>query len=206
MSNLDKAIDSAKSALNNEIAALSDYAKILESNIRPVLELLIGCTGHVIVTGLGKSGIIGSKMAATFASTGTPSFFVHSTEALHGDSGAITSCDVLLAISNSGETDEVNTLVSNAKGWGIKTIGITRNINSTLAKIVDTSIIISYEVEADPLNLAPTTSTTLTMVIGDTLASALMTYRGFNKSEFGRFHPGGALGKTYEGKFKQNNS
>ena len=195
MSDLDKAISSAKSALMTEIAALNEYAKTLESNIKPVLKVLIECTGHVIVTGLGKSGIIGSKMAATFASTGTPSFFVHSAEALHGDSGAITSSDVLLAISNSGETSEVNTLVSNVKSWGINTIGITKNVNSTLAKIVDTCVIISYDVEADPLNLAPTTSTTLTMVLGDTLASALMTYRGFNKSEFIRFHPGGTLGK-----------
>ena len=198
MSDLDKAISSAKNALTTEIAALNEYAKTLESNIKPVLELLIGCTGHVIITGLGKSGIVGAKIAATFASTGTPSFFVHSVEALHGDSGSITSGDVLIAISNSGETTEVNTLAANAKSWGIKTIGITKNVNSTLTKIVDTSIIISYDIEADPLNLAPTTSTTLTMVLGDTLASALMAYRGFTKNDFVRLHPGGALGKVTE--------
>ena len=206
MSDLDKAISCAKNAFNTEIAALNDYAKTLESSIKPVLEILIGCTGHVIVTGLGKSGIVGAKIAATFASSGTPSFFVHSVEALHGDSGAITSGDVLIAISNSGETSEVNTLVGNAKSWGIKTIAITKNVNSTLAKTVDTFIIISHDREADPLNLAPTTSTTLTMVLGDALASALMAYRGFTKSDFGRLHPGGTLGRVTESANEQDNS
>jgi len=206
LSDLDKAISSAKNALNTEIAALNNYAKTVEASIKPALELLLGCTGHVIVTGLGKSGIVGAKIAATFASTGTPSFFLHSVEALHGDSGSITSGDVLIAISNSGETSEVNTLAANAKNWGIKTIAITKNINSTLAKIVDTFIIISYDTEADPLNLAPTTSTTLTMVLGDTLASALMAYRGFTKSDFRKLHPGGTLGKVSESEIEQNNS
>lgn len=195
MSDLGKAVYSAKSALNTEIAALNEVAKTLEANISPALEILVGCTGHVIITGLGKSGIVGLKMAATFASTGTPSFFVHSSEALHGDFGVVTSGDVLIAISNSGETNEVITLVSTVKSWGIKTIAITKNSNSTLAKIVDNCISISYNREADPLNLAPTTSTTLTMVIGDTLASALMSYHGFSKSDFQRLHPGGTLGK-----------
>lgn len=198
MSDLNNAISSAKSALMTEITALNEFAKTLESNISPALETLVSCTGHVIITGLGKSGIVGSKIAATFASTGTPSFFVHSSEALHGDFGVITSGDVLIAISNSGETDEVITLASTAKSWGIKTIAITKNPNSTLSKLVDSCIFISYDREADPLNMAPTTSTTLTMVVGDTLAAALMTYRGFSKSDFKRLHPGGTLGKTTE--------
>lgn len=195
MSDLGKAVYSAKSALNTEIAALNEVAKTLEANISPALEILVRCTGHVIITGLGKSGIVGLKMAATFASTGTPSFFVHSSEALHGDFGVVTPGDVLIAISNSGETNEVITLVSTVRRWGIKTIAITKNSNSTLAKIVDNCIFISYNKEADPLNLAPTTSTTLTMVIGDTLASTLMSYHGFSKSDFQRLHPGCTLGK-----------
>jgi arabinose-5-phosphate isomerase len=206
MSDLAKAISSAKSALSTEIEALNEVAKTLEANISPALEILFNCTGHVIITGIGKSGIVGSKMAATFASTGTPSFFVHSAEALHGDFGVITSGDVLIAISNSGETDEVITLATTAKSWGIKTIAITKNLNSTLAKIVDHCIFISYDREADPLDLAPTTSTTLTMVLGDTLASALMSYHGFSKNDFRRLHPGGTLGKTPESETTQNNS
>lgn len=193
--NLENALSAAVNAVNIEIAALADFAKTLETNIRPALKILIACKGHVVLTGLGKSGLVGSKIAATLASTGTPSFFMHAVEAIHGDSGALTAGDVLILISNSGETREVNTIVSRAKGWGLKTIAITKNVNSTLAKNADTSILIPFEKEADPLNLAPTTSTTLMMATGDALASALMVYRRFSVKDFGKFHPGGELGK-----------
>ncbi len=196
MSDLTKAIAAANSAINTEIAALTNFAKTLESNLKPALEILIETKGHVVITGLGKSGLVGAKIAATLASTGTPSFFMHAGDALHGDSGALTPGDVLIAISNSGETAEVSAIANMAKSWGNKVIAITKNPESTLAKSADAVISIAFEKEADPLNLAPTTSTTLTIAVGDALASALMQYRGFSAKDFGKNHPGGTLGKA----------
>ena len=196
MAELSKALAAATTAINTEIAALNNFAKTLEANLKPALEIIIECKGHVVITGLGKSGLVGAKIAATLASTGTPSFFLHSADALHGDSGALTSGDVLIAISNSGETVEVNAIAKMAKGWGNSVIAITKNDNSTLAKSADAVISIAFDKEADPLNLAPTTSTTLTIAAGDALASALMAHRGFTSQDFGKRHPGGALGKA----------
>ena len=196
MADLSKALAAATSALNTEIAALNNFAKTLEANLKPALEIIIECKGHVVVTGLGKSGLVGAKIAATLSSTGTPSFFLHSADALHGDSGALTSGDVLIAISNSGETAEVNAIAKMAKGWGNSVIAITKDSNSSLAKSSDAVISIAFDKEADPLNLAPTTSTTLTIATGDALASALMAHRGFTSQDFGKRHPGGALGKA----------
>ncbi len=196
MSDLTKAIAAANSAINTEIAALTNFAKTLESNLKSALEILIETKGHVVITGLGKSGLVGAKIAATLASTGTPSFFMHAGDALHGDSGALTPGDVLIAISNSGETAEVSAIANMAKSWGNKVIAITKNPESTLAKSADAVISIAFEKEADPLNLAPTTSTTLTIAVGDALASALMQYRGFSAKDFGKNHPGGTLGKA----------
>ncbi len=196
MSDLTKAIAAANSAINTEIAALTNFAKTLESNLKSALEILIETKGHVVITGLGKSGLVGAKIAATLASTGTPSFFMHAGDALHGDSGALTPGDVLIAISNSGETAEVSAIANMAKSWGNKVIAITKNPESTLAKSADAVISIAFEKEADPLNLAPTTSTTLTIAVGDALASGLMQYRGFSAKDFGKNHPGGTLGKA----------
>ena len=196
MADLSKALAAATSALNTEIAALNNFAKTLETNLKPALEIIIESKGHVVVTGLGKSGLVGAKIAATLSSTGTPSFFLHSADALHGDSGALTSGDVLIAISNSGETAEVNAIAKMAKGWGNSVIAITKDSNSSLAKSSDAVISIAFGKEADPLNLAPTTSTTLTIAAGDALASALMAHRGFSSQDFGKRHPGGALGKA----------
>jgi arabinose-5-phosphate isomerase len=196
MADLSKALAAASSALNTEIAALTNFAKSLESNLKPALEIIIECKGHVVITGLGKSGLVGAKIAATLSSTGTPSFFLHSADALHGDSGALTSGDVLIAISNSGETTEVTAIANMAKGWGNSVIAITKNADSSLAKLADAVINIAFDKEADPLNLAPTTSTTLTIAVGDALASALMAQRGFTSQDFGKRHPGGALGKA----------
>ena len=196
MADLTKALAAATSALNTEIAALNNFAKTLEANLKPALEILLECKGHVVITGLGKSGLVGAKIAATLSSTGTPSFFLHSADALHGDSGALTSGDVLIAISNSGETAEVNAIAKMAKGWGNSVIAITKDSNSSLAKSSDAVISIAFDKEADPLNLAPTTSTTLTIAAGDALASALMAHRGFSSQDFGKRHPGGALGKA----------
>ena len=196
MADLSKALAAATSALNTEIAALNNFAKTLEANLKPALEIIIESKGHVVITGLGKSGLVGAKIAATLSSTGTPSFFLHSADALHGDSGALTSGDVLIAISNSGETAEVNALAKMAKSWGNSVIAITKDSNSSLAKSSDAVISIAFDKEADPLNLAPTTSTTLTIAAGDALASALMAHRGFSSQDFGKRHPGGALGKA----------
>ena len=196
MADLTKAIAAATSALDTEISALTNFAKSLEANLKPALELIIESKGHVVITGLGKSGLVGAKIAATLSSTGTPSFFLHSADALHGDSGALTPGDVLIAISNSGETAEVNAFVAMAKGWGNQVIAITKNSNSSLASNADAVINIAFDKEADPLNLAPTTSTTLTIAAGDALASALMAHRGFTSEDFGKRHPGGALGKA----------
>ena len=196
MADLSKALAAATSALNTEIAALNNFAKTLEANLKPALEIIIESKGHVVITGLGKSGLVGAKIAATLSSTGTPSFFLHSADALHGDSGALTSGDVLIAISNSGETAEVNAIAKMAKSWGNSVIAITKDSNSSLAKSSDAVISIAFDKEADPLNLAPTTSTTLTIAAGDALASALMAHRGFSSQDFGKRHPGGALGKA----------
>jgi len=196
MADLSKALAAATSALNTEIASLNNFAKTLEANLKPALEIIIESKGHVVITGLGKSGLVGAKIAATLSSTGTPSFFLHSADALHGDSGALTSGDVLIAISNSGETAEVNAIAKMAKGWGNPVIAITKDSNSSLAKSSDVVISIAFDKEADPLNLAPTTSTTLTIAAGDALASALMAHRGFSLQDFGKRHPGGALGKA----------
>ena len=196
MADLSKALAAATNAIHTEISALNNFAKTLEANLKPALEIIIESKGHVVITGLGKSGLVGAKIAATLSSTGTPSFFLHSADALHGDSGALTPGDILIAISNSGETAEVNAIASMAKGWGNQVIAITKNANSTLAKSADAVISIAFEKEADPLNLAPTTSTTLTIAAGDALASALMAHRGFSSQDFGKRHPGGALGKA----------
>ena len=196
MADLTKALAAATNAINTEIAALNNFARTLEANLKPALEILAESRGHAVITGLGKSGLVGAKIAATLSSTGTPSFFLHSADALHGDSGALTSGDVLIAISNSGETAEVNAIAKMAKAWGNQVIAITKNANSTLAKSADAVISIAFDREADPLNLAPTTSTTLTIAAGDALASALMAHRGFTSQDFGKRHPGGALGKA----------
>jgi arabinose-5-phosphate isomerase len=196
MADLTKAIAAATSAINTEISALTNFAQSLEANLKPALEIIIESKGHVVVTGLGKSGLVGAKIAATLSSTGTPSFFLHSADALHGDSGALTPGDVLIAISNSGETAEVNAFATMAKGWGNQVIAITKDANSSLAKSANAVINIAFDKEADPLNLAPTTSTTLTIAVGDALASALMAHRGFTAQDFGKRHPGGALGKA----------
>ncbi len=159
------------------------------------LSLMLQCKGHVIVCGMGKSGHVGRKMSATLASTGTPSFFVHPAEAFHGDLGMITCDDVVILISNSGETDEILKLIPSLKNFGNRIIAITGGLQSTLAKNADAVLEIKMQSESCPNNLAPTTSTTLTMAIGDALASALISKRRFMPNDFARFHPGGSLGR-----------
>lgn len=161
------------------------------------IELMYDCKGRVIITGMGKSGLIGKKIAATLTSTGTPSYFLHPAESTHGDSGIITKDDVVVAISNSGETQELLNLLPLIKRFGVKMIGMTGKLNSTLAQASDVVLDISVEREACPLNKAPTASTTATLAMGDALAVCLLKKRGFTEEDFLIFHPSGALGKGF---------
>ncbi|NBA25405.1 KpsF/GutQ family sugar-phosphate isomerase [Aeromonas caviae] len=174
---------------------LSLAAEFNKTQYKLALSLMFQCQGHVIVCGMGKSGHVGRKISATLASTGTPSFFVHPAEAFHGDLGMITRDDVVILISNSGETDEILKLIPSLKHFGNRVIAITGGVQSTLAKNADAVLEIRMQSESCPNNLAPTTSTTLTMAIGDALASALMNKRHFMPNDFAKFHPGGSLGR-----------
>jgi len=185
----------AQETFQIEAEALYKMAERLDQNFLDAIELILHTKGKLIITGVGKSGLVGAKMAATFASTGTSSFFLHPTEALHGDLGMIGKEDTLMAISSSGESEELTKILPHIKRFNIPLIGLTGNRNSSLAKYADVFLDISVEKEACPLNIAPTTSTTLTMALGDALAVALMNKRGFKKEDFASFHPGGSLGK-----------
>ena len=185
----------AKKVLEIEMAGIGEIIANLDHNFEQAITLLAQCQGKVIVTGMGKSGHIGNKITATFASTGTPAFFVHSAELHHGDFGAIDDRDLVLAISLSGETAEIKQALDPIKRLGLKIIAITGNINSTLAKVADVVINVSVSKEACPLNLAPTASTTATLVMGDALAIVLMMRKGFTVKDFAKSHPGGTLGK-----------
>lgn len=187
------------SYVKNAIDVEADSIKMLSENVGPEFEsainMLLNCKGKVVITGVGKSGHIGKKVAASFASTGTPAFFVHSTEGVHGDLGMIQENDVVIMISNSGETGEVLNLLPSLNKIGCKKIAITSKKESTLAKACDVALVYQYDREADPLGLAPTTSSTLTLVIGDALAVTLSILKGFKKEDFHLYHPGGSLGK-----------
>ncbi|MEO1954613.1 MAG: KpsF/GutQ family sugar-phosphate isomerase, partial [Campylobacterales bacterium] len=178
-----------------EAYTLLKASKNIDDAFDKAVEIILSCKGKLIVTGVGKSGLIGAKMAATFASTGTPSFFLHPTEALHGDLGMISSNDVVIAISYSGESEELSSILPHIKRFKTPLIGMTRDKNSTLGRFSDLVIDVVVEKEACPLDIAPTSSTTLTLALGDALAVCLMRARDFKKSDFASFHPGGALGK-----------
>lgn len=189
-------ITSVRQTLAEQGAALQNLSKQLDPvQYQRVLNLIMNCKGHVILSGMGKSGHVGRKMSATLASTGTPSFFIHPAEAFHGDLGMITPYDLLILISASGETDEILKLVPSLKNFGNRIIAITNNGNSTLAKNADAVLELHMENETCPNNLAPTTSTTLTMAIGDALAIAMIHQRKFMPNDFARYHPGGSLGR-----------
>ena len=178
-----------------EAEALQTLAKRVDGQFAEACRLILACTGRVIVTGMGKSGHIGGKIAATLASTGTPSFFVHPGEASHGDVGMITTPDIVLAISNSGETEEILTILPIIKRMGVKLIALTGGLQSSLARQADAVLNASVEKEACPHNLAPTASTTAALAIGDALAVALLKSRGFTREDFARAHPAGSLGR-----------
>lgn len=206
---LEQALASAQRTFMTEIAALSDLADRLGDDFYAATQSILQCKGRIVVTGIGKSGHIGRKIAATFSSTGTPAFFMHAAEALHGDLGMVTKDDVLIAISYSGAASELLTIFSATKRLGCPLIAITGNPTSELAKNADLHLNVQVESEACPLNLAPTSSTTATLVIGDALAVACLEAKGFNKEDFARSHPGGALGRqllTYVGDIMRQES
>ena len=185
----------ARETLAIEEKALATLSRNLDQTFNQVIELILACEGHLVIGGIGKSGLIGQKMVATFASTGTPSFFLHPTEAFHGDLGMLKPIDVVMLISYSGESDDVNKLIPSLRNFGNKIIALTGNKNSTLAKHADYTLDISVEREACPNNLAPTTSALVTLALGDALAVALIKARNFQPADFAKFHPGGSLGR-----------
>lgn len=187
----------AKEVLTIEANSILRLKNSIGTEFDKAIDLLFNCKGRVIVTGMGKSGLIGRKIAATLSSTGTPSYFLHPAESTHGDSGIITRNDVIIAISNSGETQELLNLLPLIKRFGVTMIGMTGKMGSTLAHASDVTLDISVEKEACPLNKAPTASTTATLAMGDALAVCLLEKRGFSEEDFLIFHPSGALGKGF---------
>ncbi|MFN3770441.1 MAG: KpsF/GutQ family sugar-phosphate isomerase [Ectopseudomonas guguanensis] len=188
-------IDSAQRTIRLEIEAVQELLPRINADFIKACELILSCKGRVVVVGMGKSGHIGNKIAATLASTGTTAFFVHPAEASHGDMGMITRDDIVLALSNSGSTAEIVTLLPLIKRLGIRLISMTGNPDSPLAKAAEVNLDARVSQEACPLNLAPTSSTTASLVLGDALAIALLEARGFTAEDFAFSHPGGALGR-----------
>jgi arabinose-5-phosphate isomerase len=188
-------IQIAQEVLLTEAKELEIAAAHIDENIEKAVHLIANTKGKLIVTGVGKSGLVGSKLAATFASTGTSSFFLHPTEAMHGDLGMISEGDVVLAISYSGESEELKSLLPHLKRFDIPLVAMAKDKHSTLGSFSDIFLNINVTKEACPLNTAPTSSTTLTMALGDALAVCLMRYKNFAKEDFASYHPGGALGK-----------
>ena len=190
-----KILKSAKKAFSKELASIKTLSSTINNNFYKAVETINKLKGRVIVTGGGKSAHVGNKLSATLTSTGTPSFFIHATEASHGDLGSIQKNDCVIAISNSGETTELNNIIQFSKRYNITLISITSNSKSTLHKNATIGILYKKPIEACPLNLAPTTSTTMSMIIGDCIAISLLELKGFESSNFKNIHPGGNLGK-----------
>ena len=188
-------IDRGRRVLEAEARAVTALVARLGADFARACRLMLACEGRIVVTGMGKSGHIGNKIAATLASTGSPAFFVHPAEAVHGDIGMITAKDLLFALSNSGETGELLTILPVIKRLDVPLIALTGKTASTLARYAEVMLDVSVEAEACPLNLAPTTSTTAMLAMGDALAVAVLEARGFTEEDFARSHPGGALGR-----------
>jgi arabinose-5-phosphate isomerase len=188
-------INRAKKVLKIESEAVAALIDRVDDQFEKAVQIVLECEGRVVVTGMGKSGLIGKKISATLASTGTPALFLHPAEGIHGDLGMVTRGDVVIALSNSGETEELSRMLPSLKRLGIKIISFTGNPDSTLAKNSDVVINVGVKEEACPLGLAPTASTTAALAMGDALAVALLDKRGFKEEDFACFHPGGALGK-----------
>jgi arabinose-5-phosphate isomerase len=195
MANYTEILEAARKVIQIEADAVATLAARLDENFAKAVEMILACSGRVIVTGMGKSGLICQKMAATMASTGTPTIFLHPAEGVHGDLGMLMKGDVVIAVSNSGETEEITRILPIIKRMGLPLIAMAGNPGSTLARAGDVFLDISIKEEACPLQLAPTASTTVTLVMGDALAVALLLQRGFREEDFALYHPGGALGK-----------
>ncbi len=191
----DNILSLAKRVLKTEAEAIAALLDRLDGRFVKAVDILFHSRGRVVITGMGKSGLVGKKIASTLASTGTPAFFLHSAEASHGDLGMITSEDVIIAISNSGETDEIVSLIPFLKRFNVHLIAMTGNINSTLSKEADVTLDISVKEEACPLGVVPTASTTTAIALGDAIAIVLLMERGFKEEDFAFYHPGGSLGK-----------
>lgn len=191
----DVMLEQARQVLRMEAEAVLEQVKRIDEHFKAAVEMILACPGRTVITGMGKSGIIGRKMAATLASTGTPSFYLHPAEGIHGDLGMVTEGDVVIALSNSGETGEVLHILPSLRRIGAKLIAMVGNPNSTLAKNSDIVLNVGVTREACPLGLAPTSSTTAALAYGDALALALLSKRKFTASQFAVFHPGGSLGR-----------
>lgn len=191
----DVMLEQARQVLRMEAEAVLEQVERIDEHFKAAVEMIMACPGRTVITGMGKSGIIGRKMAATFASTGTPSFYLHPAEGIHGDLGMVTEGDVVIALSNSGETGEVLHILPSLRRIGAKLIAMVGNPNSTLAKNSDIVLNVGVMREACPLGLAPTSSTTAALAYGDALALALLSKRKFTASQFAVFHPGGSLGR-----------
>jgi len=195
MTKYTEILDAARKVIQIEAEAVAALAARLDDSFARAVEMILACSGRVVVTGMGKSGLICQKMAATMASTGTPTIFLHPAEGVHGDLGMLMKGDVVIAVSNSGETEEIARILPTIKRMGLPLISMTGNPTSTLARAGDVFLDISIKEEACPLQLAPTASTTVTLAMGDALAVALLLQRGFREEDFALYHPGGALGK-----------
>ena len=191
----DVMLEQARQVLRMEAEAVLEQVERIDEHFKAAVEMIMACPGRTVITGMGKSGIIGRKMAATLASTGTPSFYLHPAEGIHGDLGMVTEDDVVIALSNSGETGEVLHILPSLRRIGAKLIAMVGNPNSTLAKNSDIVLNVGVTREACPLGLAPTSSTTAALAYGDALALALLSKRKFTASQFAVFHPGGSLGR-----------
>ena len=195
MKKLNPILQTAKETILLESAAIANLAKLLDENFEKAVNFILNSNGRVIVTGIGKSANIATKIVATFNSTGTPAIFMHAADAIHGDLGNVQKNDIVICLSKSGNTPEIKVLVPLIKNYGNKIIAITGNVDSFLGKNADFPLNTFVEKEACPNNLAPTTSTTAQLVMGDALAVCLQDLRGFTKKDFAKYHPGGALGK-----------
>jgi len=195
MNNYNEILESARKVIRIEAEAVETLAKRLDENFAKAVLMILECPGRVVVTGMGKSGLICQKMAATMASTGTPAIFLHPAEGVHGDLGMLMKGDLVIAVSNSGETEEIARILPIIKRMGLPLIAMAGSPGSTLGRAGDVFLDISIKEEACPLQLAPTASTTVTLAMGDALAVALLLQRGFREEDFALYHPGGALGK-----------
>ncbi|MDY4919632.1 MAG: KpsF/GutQ family sugar-phosphate isomerase [Phascolarctobacterium sp.] len=193
--NMEAMLEHARDVLRMEAEAILELVPRIDENFAAAVKLILDCEGRTVITGMGKSGLIGRKLAATLASTGTPSFYLHPAEGIHGDLGMVTSADVVIALSNSGETGEVLNILPSLRRIGAKMIAMVGNPNSTLGKNADVCLNVGVSKEACPLGLAPTSSTTAALAYGDALALALLKKHNFTASQFAIFHPGGSLGR-----------